>query len=106
MSDHQPYEPPQSPLSDPEPAPGGGSVWGGIGLAWLLMVVGEIIIVATRIPLLALLPPAAILVAGIVMLAGSNPRIGKGLLLGLASFVAVALLLVAACFGMLSGIHE
>ncbi|RUL71836.1 hypothetical protein [Dyella choica] len=103
MSGTQPYEPPQSPLSDPEPQGDSGSVAGGIGLAWLIMILGGILLISTRVFPLLLLLPVGILVAGIVMLAGNKQRTGKGLLLGLASIFAVALLLVAACFGMLRG---
>ena len=103
MSSVPPYEPPRSPLSEPEPRRGGGSVWGGIGIAWLIMVLGEVVILPTRALPFGLLPPAAILALGIFMLFGDNPRTGKGLLLGLASIFAVILLLVAACFGLLRG---
>jgi hypothetical protein len=74
------------------------------------MIVGEV-----TIPFLAvttndvsailgsmLLPPLAILVWGIVLLKGDKPRQGKGMLLGLLSITAVVLLLVAACFGLVS----
>lgn len=103
MSSVPPYEPQQPPLTEPEPHRRGGSVWGGIGIAWLTMMLGEIFILPTRAFPLRLLPPAAILALGIFMLFGDSPRTGKGLLLGLASIFAVILLLVAACFGMLRG---
>ena len=103
MSSVPPYEPPRAPLSEPKQPRGGGSVWGGIGIAWLVMVLGEVVILPTGAIPLGLLPPAAILGFGIFMLFGDSPRTGKGLLLGLASIFAVILLLVAACFGMLRG---
>lgn len=103
MSSVPPYEPPQAPLHEPEPPRDGGSVWGGIGIAWLIMVLGEVVVLPTRNLSSGLLPPAVILVAGIIKLSGDTPRTGKGLLLGLASIFAVALLLVAACFGLLRG---
>lgn len=102
MSSIPPYEPPRSPLSEPEPD-GGGSLWGGIGAAWLVMILGEMLMLPTGVLPMGLLPPAVILIAGIIKLSGDTPRTGKGLLLGLASILAVLLLLVAACFGMLRG---
>jgi hypothetical protein len=101
MSSIPPYEPPRAPLSEAEPHD--GSVWGGIGMAWLIMVLGEALLLPSGTLSLGLLPPVVILIAGIVKLSGDTPRTGKGLLLGLASIFAVVLLLVAACFGMLRG---
>jgi hypothetical protein len=109
VSDESPYEPPQSPVSDPDRPRKGGSVWSGIFIAWLVMVLGETVLVPTGALPTWLLPPAGIVVTGIVMLRGDSPRTGKGLLLGLASVFAVALLLVAACFGLFmmeGGIHD
>lgn len=82
------------------------SLASGVGLAWLVMIVGEVLVFMSGwlgIMLAGvLLPPLAILVWGIVALARGRPRLGKGLLLGLASIFAVALLLVAACFGLVA----
>ena len=91
-----PVPSPKPPASDNQ-----GSLWGGIGLAWLVMVVGELL-VGPRSFTLWPLPPLGILVWAIVLLVrGTRTRTGKGLLLGLASIVAVLVLLVAACFGLL-----
>ncbi|MFC4761613.1 hypothetical protein [Dyella koreensis] len=96
--------PDQAPLppEQPEPPPGQGSLIAGILLAWVTFLVGEAL--CSQAGLLAWwLPPVGILVWGIMLMTnGTKPRTGKGLLLGLASIFAVALLLVAACFGMLS----
>ncbi|SFS13233.1 hypothetical protein SAMN05216570_2808 [Dyella sp. OK004] len=95
--------PDQAPLppKSPEPPPGQGSLIAGILLAWVTFLVGEAVC-AQAGPAAWCLPPAGILVWGIVLINGNKPRTGKGLLLGLASIFAVALLLVAACFGILS----
>lgn len=49
-----------------------------------------------------LLPPLVIVIWAIVLMSGNKSRTGKGMLLGLLSIIAVLLLLVAACFGLLS----
>jgi hypothetical protein len=72
------------------------------------MIVGEILVMMTNnisaIMGGILLPPLAIIVWGVVLLNGDKSRTGKGMLLGLLSIAAVLLLLVAACFGIMSGI--
>lgn len=83
------------------PPPGEGSLIAGILLAWVTFLVGEAL--CGQAGLAALwLPPVGILVWGLMLINGAKRRTGKGLLLGLASIFAVALLLIAACFGMLS----
>ena len=111
-------EPPTSAPSPPPPLPEGaepyrGSLALGVGLAWLIMIGGEILLGMVLISGLSMgllgalwLPPLAIVVAGVAMLRGDHARTGKGMLLGLLSIVAVLLLLVAACFGLLSGINR
>lgn len=111
-------EPPTSAPSPPPPLPPPpgnpeshrGSLALGVGLAWLIMVGGEILLVMAGLGMGRLgafwLPPLAILVGGMVMLNGDHPRTGKGMLLGLLSIVAVLLLLVAACFGLVRGIDH
>ncbi|WP_266168223.1 hypothetical protein [Dyella subtropica] len=87
----------------PEPTapPSQGSLIAGIMLAWLTMFLGEVACFQGGMGAW-LLPPVGILVWGIVLINGHKPRTGKGLLLGLASIFAVLLLLIAACFGLLS----
>jgi hypothetical protein len=96
-----------------EPDTSGGSLAAGVGLAWLVMIVGEVLMMALilmtdslgAILVGFLLPPLAIVVWGVVLLNGDKPRTGKGMLLGLLSIVAVVLLLVAACFGLINAYH-
>jgi len=99
---------PQSPEPE-QPEPSRGSLATGVGLAWLVMLVGEMLVFMTgRLAGILgsmLLPPVVILVWGVVLLNGHKPRTGKGMLLGLLSIVAVLLLLVAACFGLMSNFH-
>ena len=95
----------QSPGASPAPNPQApkdqGSLWGGIGLAWAVMIGGELALGSFGVAYWAV-PPVAILVWAIVLLVqGQRTRTGRGLLLGLASIVAVLVLLVAACFGLL-----
>ncbi|MGH8158163.1 MAG: hypothetical protein ACREPQ_08590 [Rhodanobacter sp.] len=107
-------EPPTSapsppPVSPREPEPSAGSLAAGVGLAWAIMVIGEILVMMTnKISTILggiLLPPLAIIVWGTVLLNGDKPRTGKGMFLGLLSIVAVVLLLVAACFGLMNNFH-
>lgn len=107
-------EPPTSAPSPPppvphEPEPSAGSLAAGVGLAWAIMIIGEILVMMTNnlSAILGgiLLPPLAIIVWGTVLLNGDKPRTGKGMFLGLLSIVAVLLLLVAACFGLISSYH-
>ncbi|KQZ77732.1 hypothetical protein ASD55_07680 [Rhodanobacter sp. Root561] len=96
-----------------EPYTSGGSLAAGVGLAWLVMIVGEVLLMTLILMTDSLgailggflLPPLAIVVWGVVLLNGSKPRTGKGMLLGLLSIVAVAFLLVAACFGLINAYH-
>lgn len=103
--------PPQPPQSTEPQQPGSsqGSLAAGVGLAWLVMLFGEMLVLMTnnigRILGGMLLPPLAILVWGVVLLNGHKRRTGKGMLLGLLSIAAVLLLLVAACFGLMSNFH-
>lgn len=106
-------EPPTSAPSPPpslphDEDPSTGSLAAGVGLAWLIMLVGEILVVMTgNLGIILggmLLPPLAIVVWAVVLLNQGKSRTGKGMFLGLLSIVAVLVLLVAACFGIMSGI--
>lgn len=107
-----PREPPTSEPSSlaRKPQPANGSLAAGVGQAWLIMIVGEVVLplcmsMTNNLGAIlgsTLLPPLAILVWGLVLLNGDKPRRGKGMLLGLLSIAAVLLLLVAACFGLVS----
>jgi hypothetical protein len=101
--------PPTPPPSGGAPAPPGGSLAAGVGLAWLVMVVGELLVMLTG-SLGAILggiglPPLAVIVWAFVLLGQGKSRTGKGMFLGLLSVIAVLLLLVAACFGLMSNFH-
>jgi hypothetical protein len=93
----------------PRPAPDQrGSLWAGIGIAWAVMIGGEVAVLPTN-AMLWPLPPVTVVVWAVVLLVRGRTRTGGGMLLGLASVIAVLLLLVAACFGLLysggSGFH-
>jgi surface polysaccharide O-acyltransferase-like enzyme len=119
MSDDRtsdPYRPPLSPEPgiEPEPPQSEGSLAAGIGLAWVVMVVGEILFGGLGIsahPLFLagwFIPALVVVIWSISLIRRGVRRTGKGMLLGLASVVAVALLLVAACFGLFmmgGGLH-
>jgi len=101
--------PPTPPPSGGAPAPPGGSLAAGVGLAWLVMVVGELLVMLTG-SLGAILggiglPPLAVIVWAFVLLGQGKSRTGNGMFLGLLSVIAVVLLLVAACFGLMSNFH-
>jgi hypothetical protein len=111
-------EPPTSAPSPPPPVPhepdtSGGSLAAGVGLAWLVMIVGEVLVMTLilmtdslgAILVGFLLPPLAIVVWGVGLVNGDKRRTGMGMLLGLLSIFAVVLLLVAACFGLINAYH-
>ena len=86
-----------------------GSIAGGIGLAWLIAIAGLIVSIFwintfgwVPISLLVLLVIIAIVLAAVGFYTRKKPRTGHGVLLGLVSIVAIVLLLVAACFGLLT----
>jgi surface polysaccharide O-acyltransferase-like enzyme len=120
MSDERtpdPYRPPLSPEPgiEPEPLKTEGSLAAGIGLAWVVMVLGEIMFGGLGVsahPLFLggwFIPPLVVVVWAISLIKRGVRRTGKGMLLGLASVVAVVLLLIAACFGLLmmgGGLHN
>lgn len=105
MSEQQPGPGPFAP--DPSAPKKQGSLAGGIGLAWAVMVGGELVLGSLGVTYW-LVPPIAVVVLAVVLLTQGQTRTGRGVLLGLASIVAVALLLVAACFGLVmsgGGLH-
>jgi len=122
--DQTPYKPPQAPLSgrrpvasDPDPR---GSLAAGIGLFFLCLVGGGIAswivraVVVAAVPdwsyatamfaIPALLPWLAALVLGLWLASRGRTRTALGILVGFGILVAVSLLLVAACFGIVSGL--
>lgn len=100
-----PTSAPSPPPLPPESTPSAGSLAAGIGLAWLIVVAGEILAFMTRSSGALWLPPLALIVWAVVLLIQGKSRTGKGMFLGLLSIVAVLLLLVAACFGLMSNFH-
>lgn len=105
------YTPPPSGFRSNEPAEDKGSLGTGIGSAWAIAVVGTPLCVALTaafsnrfngLMALWLLPYVLIVVLAVLAYRKGKPRTGHGFLLGLLSIFAVALLLVAACFGILS----
>ncbi|KGI78314.1 hypothetical protein [Oleiagrimonas soli] len=109
--DPQRPAPPPPPDRPPAPTPSGdpsskpprrGSIAAGIGLAWLIMIAGHLLLTPFGGLAFTPLPEALVGVAAAVCYGKGIPRTGQGLLLGLASLLAVILLLVAACFGMLA----
>jgi hypothetical protein len=114
MSDNIDTPPPSGIYPDKDKLQDAGSLGLGIGLAWLIAVVGtplSIGIASALTPIFnkgvvafGLLPYLLIIVLAIFHYRKGKTRTGLGLMLGLLSIVAVVLLLVAACFGMLSGV--
>jgi hypothetical protein len=124
MSEEQtPYTPPRASLSGRPPArPGAdprGSLGAGIGLFFACLVGGGIVAWILRIAIMAavpdwayagpmfvvpaLLPWAAALVLGLWLASRGRTRTALGILVGFGLLVAVVLLLVAACFGIVAG---
>lgn len=106
------YTPPPSGFRAKEPPEDKGSLGTGIGLAWAIAVVGTPLCIAFTATLhtgsdqlfvLWLLPYLLIVILAVVSYRKGKPRTGHGFLLGLLSIFAVALLLVAACFGLFAG---
>lgn len=108
--------PPPSSFDRDKPSEDNGSLGAGIGLAWAIAVVGTSLCGSLMVALtpvfnewavaLWLLPYVLIIILAIIQYRKGKTRTGLGLMLGLLSMIAVALLLVAACFGMLSGFNE
>lgn len=107
----------EAPMSNRGSAPGSderGSLAAGVGLAWAVVVGGHLVLLlpllgfASRgggeaLFLLQLVPLPAAVILAVVLIARGRSRTGAGVFLGLASIVGVALLLVAACFGLVAG---
>ena len=112
-----PAQPAPAAPSNPNPA---GSLGLGIALAWgcliggyiAVAVIASLIFSLTRgasdagavLALLSCLLPWVAMIALIVYFAKNNrPRTALGVGVGIGSIIGVLLLLVAACFGLLSG---
>ena len=107
-------------MNDPRPAPPTppaaatrGSLALGVACAWAILIGGYVVAFAIAtafadansgaIYALAMLLPWIAMIGAIVWFATrGQPRTAAGVAIGIASIFAVALLLVAACFGLLS----
>lgn len=110
-----PYEPPQQPLTH---APDTGSLGAGIAIAWATLFGGYTVIVGllsalvspqgvndtvTSLIIASLLLPWVAMIGFIIFFAGrGQTRTAKGVAVGIATILGVALLLLAACFGLFS----
>lgn len=108
-NDTQPPPPgplPPPPLGQTQEAATRGSMLAGYGLALLILIGGHVLMFWTTAHVTAfaaqLLPELVTLILAIYFFAVGKPRTGVGLLLGLATVFAIVLLLIAACFGLLS----
>ncbi len=91
---------------------GRGSLLAGVACAWALLIFGYAIVVGAfnafdgidsgTGTLLLALPWLGMIGLMVWFAANGRPRSALGVLLGIGTIVAVALLLVAACFGLLS----
>jgi len=120
MSDERipdPYRPPltNEPGIEQQPPRSEGSLAAGIALTWAVMVLGEIMLGGLGVSASPFflwgwfIPPVVVVIWAITLINRGVRRTGKGMLLGLASVVAVLLLLVAACFGLVmmgGGLHN
>lgn len=111
-----PYGAPSSQIEPrPEPPDARGSRWAGFGLFWLVIVGGGFVTMLLVRPLSSLLgiygpvyllgtaaPWLAALALGIGYASKGKTRTAQGLLFGFLSLVGLALLFVAACFGIIA----
>ena len=99
-----PATPPPSPPPNEMPPPnsGKGSMALGFGLAWLIVVVGHVLLFAAGTLAARFLPELVVIILGVVFAVQGKTRAAGGVFIGIATILAVALLLVAACFGLMS----
>jgi hypothetical protein len=103
-------EPPAWQQPSRPPASAKGSLWLGFGLAWLVIVAGNIVALllvglvrdgGSALAIFSLPWLAAIgLIIGLAM--NGTTRMAAGVAIGLATIAAIAVLLIAACFSLLS----
>jgi hypothetical protein len=103
-------EPPPAWQPSRQPANAKGSLWLGFGLAWLVVVAGNIVALmlvglmrdgGSALAILAL-PWLAVFGLIIWLATSGKTRTAGGVAIGLATIAAIAVLLVAACFSLLS----
>lgn len=102
--------PPPSPPQPQSTVRGDGSLALGVTLAWLINIVGGVFVfgltmlltprAGTAIFALDWLPFLVTVGLAIWMIVKGPKRTGIGIIIGIGSICAVALLLVAACFGI------
>ncbi|HET7299118.1 MAG TPA: hypothetical protein VFJ01_00505 [Oleiagrimonas sp.] len=73
----------------------------GIAIAWIVAVLGHLLLIPLFSLNTLLLPEATIIILAVAFYIKGKTHLGHGLLLGLLSIAAVTLLLVAACFGLM-----
>ena len=104
----RPEPPAWTPPSQQPPDKTSGSIWLGFGLAWLVVVGGPLVAAVligassggeSALTLLAL-PWLGAIGLFIGYLAKGRPRTAIGLAIGVGTILAIALLLVAACFSL------
>ena len=115
MNDPTPAPPSPSPTAPPPLRPRNprGSLLLGVACAWGMLIGGYVVISLfaglfgngdnAAIIVLLLLPWIGIIALIVWFAQRGQPRTAGGVAIGLASIFAVALLLVAACFGILAG---
>lgn len=111
-----PYEAPSAQI-DPQPAKpdGRGSRWAGFGLFWLILIGGNLLLgmlgyamsslgsyFGSLFSLFGLLPWLAELGVGIWLASKGKTRTAQGILFGFLGLIGLALLFVAACFGIIA----
>jgi hypothetical protein len=111
-----PYEPPSAPVQSQSVNDGRGSRWAGFGWYWLITVGGGFLMpMLTIIPmytfqqipgiivqLIALSPLLLALILGVRFAVKGKMRTAQGMLFGFLSQIALVLLFVAACFGIIA----
>lgn len=123
MSEPQsPYEAPSGQIiPDPSKSDPRGSRWAGFGLFWAILVGGNVLlgllgvgfggllgfggyggILGGLASLLGLLPWLAELGVGIWLASKGKTRTAQGILFGFLGLIGLALLFVAACFGIIA----
>ncbi|MEO8802926.1 MAG: hypothetical protein ABI304_07260 [Rudaea sp.] len=96
--------PPSPPNSDDVviPGPGKGSIVLGFVLGWVIVVGGQFLMITLRTSTAFLLPEAVLLAVAIYFAVTGKTRTAAGIFIAFGTMIALALLLVAACFGMMS----
>lgn len=111
MSTIDPF-PPSAPPPAPPTSNARGSLGAGVGFAWAVVVGGHIVLLTLAagagrlmsgegVVGILVLPWIAVIALAVFFAVRGRPRTALGIVIGIASIIAVALLLVAACFGLI-----